>query len=64
MIIMNEIIKKKHVSFRLLWICLKAGVYRFVIIVCYCLMNEDTGRPMGEFGGNLCNILHECNPRL
>lgn len=42
---------------------LKAEVYRFVVIACYYLMNEDTGRPMGEFGGNLCNILHEGNPR-
>lgn len=45
----------EHVSFGLLWMRMKRGIHRMVIIVCYVPVNHNNGRTRDQFRGKLCN---------
>lgn len=47
--------KYEHVSFGLLWVHMKGGVHRMVIVACYVPVNHNNGRIRDEFRGKLCN---------
>lgn len=52
--------KYEMVSSRLMWVRMKIGINRVVIVVCYAPVDGESGEVKDEFWGQLNTVLSEC----